>query len=156
MRRQYVAKGYKEKLARKFPKKNKWHFLMLMFFALCFCIYTFSIVAIAPLVYSNVPSLTKVLLEKQLLTPLAIVATLFALKKKGHETSAFFAFTILFIFSAYLVYIYSHFYGSTGFVGRWEKGAAQIGYFLNQLMFGINFLGMLVTLAAAGFKEGSK
>jgi len=103
-----------------------------------------------------VPNLTKVLLEKQLLTPLAIIATLFALKKKGHETSAFLAFTILFIFSACLVYIYSRFYDSTSFVGGWEKRVAQIGYFLNQLLFGINFLCMLIALAAVGFKEGRK
>jgi hypothetical protein len=156
MRRKYVVRNYKARLVKEMPVKSKWRFLMLMFFTLCFFIYAYSILAIAPLVYGNVPGITEVLLEKQLLTPLAIVATLFVLKEKSHEISAFLAFTLLFIFSAYMVYIYSSFYESTGFIEGWEKIAAQIGYFLNQLMFGINFLCMLVSLAAAGFKEGRK
>lgn len=156
MRRQYFVRGCKAKLVKESSVKSKWRCLVLMFFALCFIIYAYSIFAIAPLLYGNVPSITKEFLEKQLLTPLAIVAALFVLKEKSHEISAFISFTLLFIFSAYLVYIYSSFYESTGFVEGREKVIAQIGYFLNQLLFGINFLCMLIALAAAGFKEGSK
>ena len=109
--------------------------------------------SISALVYGNVASIVQVFFEKQLLTPLAIVTALFALKNKSDEVSAFIGFIFLLLFSAYFVYIYSSFFESTDFVGGWQKYAAKIGYFLNQILFGLNFLCMLAVLSYIGFRE---
>lgn len=99
----------------------------------------------------NVTGVAKVLLEKQLLAPLAVVATLFFNKKL--EGKCFSWIHASFIFSAYFVYIYSSFIESTEFLSDWQQPVAEIGNVLNKLLFYINFSGMLATLAYVGFIE---
>lgn len=156
MRRLYIGMKYKRKKDKFNLRRGKVEFFMKAFFLVCFAIYAFSILSISALVYGNVTGIVEVLFEKELLTPLAIVATLFALKKKTQEVNSFLTFMLLFIFSAYFVYIYSSFIEETDFLESWQRLLAEIGYVLNKLMFGVNFLCFLAMLTLMGFRQATR